>query len=186
MLKNTVISMFSLITLAGCGGSSVSPSFASLKQEAANIDTIYRQQFDTDAENMPVGTFTYNSVLVFDYGAANFVGQDGSVLLTGQFTGDATLEADFTNSTVTGAITNFVDSANKHSSGTVDISNGKIVTNTFSADASGTITDSVKGPALLEGSMSGRFAGEAANSFNANFFGQLAGKPVSGELMGTR
>ena len=179
--------MFSLITLAGCGGSSVSPSFASLKQEAANIDTIYRQQFDTDAENMPVGTFTYNSVLVFDYGAGNNDSQNGSVLLTGNFTGDATLEADFTNSTVTGAITNFVASGSVSvPSGTVEIFNGEIVTNTFTADASGTLTDSVNGPVLLEGNMTGLFAGEAANSFNANFGGELNGVAVSGELMGTR
>ena len=187
MFKKVVISMFGLITLAGCGGGGGEvASFASLKQEAANIDKIYQQQFTTDAENIPVGTFTYNGVLVFDHGDANFPGEDGSVLLTGDYTGDATLEADFTNSTVTGAITNFVNKDNEYPSGTVEIFNGKIVTNTFSADANGTLFLSDRDPALLAGAMNGLFAGAAANSFNASFFGELAGSAVSGEIVGTR
>ena len=187
MLKKTVISVFGILTLASCGGDGgllgfESEGFSTLSTEAFTLSRELSTAQATPIANMPTGTFVYNGVTAFELGPDN---HDPAVMLTANMKADTRLRADFTNNTIIGSMTGYYNSDNELGSGSVDLSDGTIVENRFTANAYGILTTNSDNVAV-SGNLTGAFLGDTANSLGANFSGSIGGDVVSGVMAARR
>ena len=130
-----------LALLAACGGGGTSANFATADFatkgiQAANLVADYDSAPLTSIANMPSGTYNYTGVGGFVFGnrTNEYIATQALAL------GDVKLQANFTTNTISGSLTNFVDYNNIPGAGQVNLRNGVINGNVFSADATGSVT----------------------------------------------
>jgi hypothetical protein len=140
------------------GGGSGSGSTASFYDKLADGDRLARRldQLDlTPSANMPAsGTATYVGLIGVEYDPGpGFANYDEAV-------GDLRLSADFSNSTITGSMANWVGRDAGRFSGQLDVTNGSITGNELGAVARGTLSaNGQRGDVRLE--MDGGFLGNS-------------------------
>lgn len=153
--------------LSACGGSSTGvSSFEALSSRGQALLSQYGSAPVTDVANMPTtGTATYRGVAAYssDYSSPVNIAQYATTV------SDIELTANFANSTISGRADNFQQRVdpNISMSGQVDVVNGTISGNTFSAALSGTINESGYGltvPVNYSGSVNGEFVGSGAEA----------------------
>lgn len=176
-----------LSILASCGGggtgtSSLTPtSFASKGLQAANLIADYGDAPSTNVTNMPIGEFNYKGVAGFNFGNRS----NAYIASNAQALGDVNLQANFTNSTISGSMTNFVDYENTPGVGRVDLRNGVISGNAFAADATGTVTLAGE-PLVVQSNLVGGFAGTQAEALIGRMDGTWGGRTFSGLVGATK
>lgn len=164
--------------LAACGGSSTSSSgagFAELGLKGANLVADWGDAAATPIGSMPTGTFNYSGVAGFNYG--NF--SNSYIASNAEAVADVNLQANFSSNTITGRITNFVDYTDTAGAGAIDLRNGVITGNGFSADATGTVTY-LGTPLVAQGQIAGAFVGPNADALLGRIDGTWGGDTISG------
>lgn len=138
------------LALSACGSSD---SFAKMEDRATALAVKYAEP--TATETMPTeGTATYK-------GYAGY--SDNPDAENADYMSNVTLNANFADATIDGSLTNFRDANNRKLAGSVDVTDGTIVDNEFSANLSGTLSqDDESG--IVSGDMYGAFLGEGAEA----------------------
>ena len=157
------------------GGADVSSEFATKGVQAANLIADYGDAPLTPVGNMPTGTFVYEGVAGFNFGDVSneYIASNAEALA------DVTLQADFDNASISGNLTNFVDYTNTKAAGQVDLRNGTIAGNEFTADATGSATYNGN-PLVVQGTVDGDFVGPSGNAAIGRIEGTWGGSTVSG------
>jgi len=170
-----------LSLLAACGGGGTSANFATKGVQAANLVADYGSAPLTSIANMPSGTYNYTGVGGFVFGnrTNEYIATQALAL------GDVNLQANFTTNTISGSLTNFVDYNNIPGAGQVNLRNGVINGNVFSADATGSVTENGI-PLVVQADLVGGFYGNSANAVLGRMDGTWGGNTASGLIGGTR
>lgn len=173
-----------LALLSACGGGGTSTNFvgfATKGVQAANLVADYGSAPLTSVANMPSGTYNYTGVGGFVFGnrSNEYIATQALAL------GDVNLQANFTTNTISGSLTNFVDYNNIPGAGQVNLRNGVINGNVFSADATGSVTNNGI-PLVVQADLVGGFYGNSANALLGRMDGTWGGNTVSGLIGGTK
>lgn len=169
-----------IFALSACGGGSggvmtANTDFADRGVQAANLLADYGNEPLTQIANMPQGTFNYSGVAGFSFGNVS----NQYIATNAEGLADVNLQANFTNNTITGSLTNFVDYENTRGAGQVDLRNGTITGNEFTANATGSVTY-LGTPLVAQGTINGGFVGNNADALIGRFDGTWGGSTVSG------
>ena len=170
-----------LALLAACGGGGTSANFATKGVQAANLVADYGSAPLTNIANMPSGTYNYTGVGGFVFGnrTNEYIATQALAL------GDVKLQANFTTNRISGSLTNFVDYNNIPGAGQVNLRNGVINGNVFSADATGSVTANGI-PLVVQADLVGGFYGNSANAVLGRMDGTWGGDTVSGLIGATK
>ena len=181
MKTKLIASLPVLALLAACGGGGTSANFATKGVQAANLVADYGSAPLTSIANMPSGTYNYTGVGGFVFGnrTNEYIATQALAL------GDVNLQANFTTNTISGSLTNFVDYNNIPGAGQVNLRNGVINGNVFSADATGSVTANGI-PLVVQADLVGGFYGNSANAVLGRMDGTWGGDTVSGLIGGTK
>jgi len=178
---------FSILGLAvsACGtATNDQVDFDSQLREFITIsDQLERQDWDiTDAEALP------HAQSANFYGRIYIAALDGDEVLQTSYMGDLSLTANFLNDTVSGDATNFFEMGNQPVSGSLAVSNGSIdrtavaeVDHQFTANLSGTLTDSINIDLEFDAAISGDFYGPAAEGATGDVHGDI-NSPYGSEI----
>ena len=194
MNKKLVLAAPCLALLVACGGSgdgsaanptvsapvggnsdSGGSNFENLGVQGANLIADYGSAPATSVSSLPTGSHTYTGVAGFNFGnvSLDYIAANAEAL------GTVTLEANFQNDSISGTLTNFVDYTNTRGAGQVDLRNGVISGNEFTADITGTATYNGT-PLVIQGGLDGAFVGNNADAIIARADGTWGGDRFSG------
>lgn len=171
-----------LFALSACGGGGGNgQDFASLGVQGANLLADYGNEPATQVADMPGGSFNYSGVAAFNFGdySLSYVAANAEVLA------EANLQANFGADAISGSLTNFVDADNIKGEGRIDLRNGVISGNQFSASGTGSVTYAGD-PLVAQGSINGVFVGDSAQALIGEVDATFGGAPVSGLIGATR
>jgi hypothetical protein len=173
--------MPALALLTACGGGGISSNFASKGLQAANLIADYGYAPYTSTNNMPTGTYNYTGVAGFNFGNVtnDYIARNAEAL------GDVSLQANFNSNSISGTMTNFVDYNNIRGVGQLDLRNGAISGNAFSANVTGTVT--LNGtPLVIQSNLIGGFSGNSADALIGRMDGTWGGSRFSGLVGATK
>jgi hypothetical protein len=179
-MKNTVLLTCTALTLMGCGGGG-SVDFATRGIQGANLVSDWSPVARTSAQSLPSGTFNYQGVAGFKLGNQS----TEAIVTTADALASASITANFDQDTISGKLTDFVDYTNTRGAGEVNLRNGSISGNTFSADATGSVTY-LGTPLVVQGVVGGEFRGSSADAVGARIDGFWGGQVVSGVIVAER
>lgn len=147
-------------TLSACGSNGV--SYGELETQGEALIAKYEETDVTPEGQMPTeGTATYRGVAALGEGTTE---QD--------VYGKMTMTADFGANTIGGKITNLREPEGAIG-GSLDITEGVITGNTFTADVNGDVTVSGEGVATVDAGASGVFLGENYEAIAADIGGTI-------------
>jgi hypothetical protein len=133
------LAVCSVALLAACGGgSSGTSNFQTLGNQGIDLINRYQTATVTPVQNMPTGTFNYSGVAA--YSAISSINPT-TILNNALALSSVNLSANFTNNTLTGSLSNFIDSQNYTASGSVPLT-GTISGNGFTASGSAILVSS--------------------------------------------
>lgn len=118
---------------------------------------------DTAVEDMPAGDAVYAGYFA---GTVSIGADDENVV------GDLNLTADFDFETIDGSIDNLIGETEGGIAGSLDVFNGDIVLNGFSADIDGTMTLGIE-DYDIEGAALGTFKGDSADALEGILGGDV-------------
>ena len=158
------------LALSACGSSD---SFAKMEDRGTALAAKYADTAPTAA--MPeAGTATYK-------GYAGY--SENPEAETADYMSNVTLNANFDDAKIDGSLTNFRDANNGKLAGSVDVTDGMIDGNGFSAALSGTLSQGGESGAIT-GTMDGTFYGEGAEAVAGGMEGEITSGESSVPLYG--
>jgi hypothetical protein len=178
MTTKKILILPAILALSACGGGGGGgggSDFATRGVQAANLLADYGNAPLTQVANMPTGTFNYKGVAGINFGnvSIDYIASNAEILA------DANLQANFDDNTISGSFTNFIDYTNTRGAGQVDLRNGTITGNEFTANATGSVTTNGN-PLVVQGVLNGGFLGASADALTGRFDGTYGGNTVSG------
>lgn len=163
--------------LAACGGgSSGTSNVQTLGNQGIALLNKYQNASVTPVQNMPTGTFNYSGVAAYSaFSSTN----PNTILSNAVALSNINLNANFSNNTISGSLTNFVDSQNYTASGSVPLS-GTISGNGFTASGSAILVSSFDNSNVFTSAniTQGQFIGnqaQAAHGIMSATYGNISG-----------
>ena len=179
MNKKLVLAAPCLAMLAACGGGSTGgANFSTLGNQGLAMLNTHQNAQSTSVQNMPSGTFSYSGIAA--YSPINST--DGARIINNAIAvSSIDLDANFSTNSLSGSLSNFVDSDNYTATGSVPLS-GTISGNGFTASGSAVVVSSFDNSNLLTtANVDGQFFGnqaEVASGFISASIGNVSGSGV--------
>ena len=178
-----LIIVLSTVLLSACGGGGGAGgiSFASLEQTGVDIYVKHYNSNETPVSSMPSGSATFTGVAAFNNTNVSSLQE---FLNTADPLAKLTLNANFSSNSISGSVTDIKSWNGSATSGSVNISNGRISGNTFLADANGIVYlegNAAEVNALVDGIFHGNNAQAVVGSSVGTFGGQPSiTQPIAG------
>jgi hypothetical protein len=189
--KRTGFFLLTALALGACGSSGGGSSSAATGASGTVSSTEAAREFSSDLSRAQRLLDT-NAALaptapdMLPGGRAEFDGQVGVVFGTAPATfqaadlvGDVDLIADFRSGTITGWLDDFNTRDGQRIRGDLDLRNGQIAGNAFTADFDGRLTGAPTAPGNVSGAIAGRFLGAAASGASGTGTASTADGPAT-------
>lgn len=138
-IKETIaVSAIAFLSACGGGGGGSALTFQTLGNEGIALINQFQDAPATPVQDLPTGAFSYSGVASYSEITST---DPATIVNNASALSSIDLNADFTNSTITGTLSNFVDQNNYTASGTVPLT-GTISGNGFSASGSAVLVSS--------------------------------------------
>lgn len=171
--------IFALCGLSACGGASTGSSeFEQFASQGASL--VDRFESADLTEMMPTsGAASYTGMAAFEFDPS------GASLDSADVAARLTLQADFSDQTIGGQLTDFLDSQDVRYSGAVNVLNGVITGNEFAANVDGALTRP-SGSTVVTGQLVGAFVGNGAAASAGLVEATAFGSPFVGVFIAER